>query len=126
SSDVCSSDLAAPAAGPPDAHGAQGDRAPDAEPAFPDVERLDRLLQRVVEVDLPVGDDVVEASADQAEDHRRDGDVDDRAFLAAASAPSALAQPDGDDHAEHDAERVRPDRNESEVPDPLGGAGNGG
>ena len=44
----------------------------------------------LAEVQLVVGDDVVEAAADQAEGHGPDGDVGDRAGFAAAGDPALL------------------------------------
>jgi hypothetical protein len=53
----------------PDADRAEGDRAPDAEAAAPDVERLDRA-PALAEVEVVVGDHVVDPAADDAERHR--------------------------------------------------------
>ena len=63
------------AAADPGADRAEGDGAPDAEAALPDVERLDGSPP-CPEVRLRGGDDVVEPAADDAERHRPGGDVE--------------------------------------------------
>src|SRR5690606_33006063 len=101
---------APPAAADPHADPAERDRPPDAQPTVPDEQRLDRLVGRVrPEVELPVGDDVVEPAADEPEGHGPDGEVGDRARVAAPGAPAALPHDDGDHDTEHDAEGVGPD-----------------
>src|SRR5690606_9942048 len=91
----------------------------------PDVERGDRVAA-LTEVELVVGDHVVEPAADEAERHRPDGDVADLPGLSAACHPALLAEPDGHDDAEDDRERVGAQRERPEVPDPLVGAGDRG
>ena len=95
------------------------DRTPNAESAVPDLEGVDRVLGPVPEVGLPVGGDVIEPSADQAERHRPDRDVEDLTILAAAGDPTPVAPPHGDDDPDDDAQRVRPDRHRTEMPDTL-------
>src|SRR4051812_24168841 len=68
---------------------AEGDRAPDAEAALPDVERLDRLAA-LPEVVLRVREHVVEPAADEAERPRPDRDVGHLAAHAAAGDPPPL------------------------------------
>ena len=103
---------------------AEGDRAPDAEAAVPDVEDLPRVAVGA-EVELVVGGDVVEPAADQAERHRPDREVLDLAGAAAAGRPAPLADPDRGDDAEDDRERVAADRERAEVPDAVGRARDG-
>ena len=107
-----------------DAERAERDGAPDAEAAAPDVQRGDGVAA-LAEVELPVGDHVVEPAADEAERHRPDRQVADLAGTAAAGDPAPLADPDGDDDAEDDAQRVAADRQRPEVPHALAGAGDG-
>ena len=57
------------AAVPPDRQASQGDGAPDAEPAFPDVEAVVPGTAGT-EVELMVCDDVVQAPTDDASDDR--------------------------------------------------------
>ena len=114
-----------PTAAQPHADAAERDGAPDAETALPDVERGDRL-PALAEVEPPVGDDVVEPAADQAERYGPDRDVAHLAGLAAAGHPALLAEPDRDDDAQDDAQRVGTDGQRPEVPDALGGAGDAG
>ena len=106
------------------AQGAHRDRAPDAESALPDVERLPGAAA-LAEVELVVGGDVVEPAADEAERDGPHGEVADLPRLAAAGHPAALAHPDRDDDPGDDAQRVAPDRERAELPDPLGRAGDG-
>jgi hypothetical protein len=103
---------AAPAAADPGADRAQRDRAPDAEAALPDLEGVDPVLT-LAEVQLVVGDHVVEPTADQAERHGPDGDVGDRPGLAAPGDPASVAVPDGYEDADDDAERVAAQRKRS-------------
>ncbi len=93
-------------------------RAPDPQSAAPDVERGPRVLPRL-EVQLRVGDHVVQPGSDQSERHRPDRDVTDGAGTAAPLPPPPVAVPDRDDDAEEDAQRVRPDRDRAEVPHRL-------
>src|SRR6266542_3138519 len=74
---------AGPAAADPGAHPAERDRAPDAEPPLPDLERVDGVPAGA-EVQLGVAEHVVQPAADQPEHHRPDRDVHDRAGLPAA------------------------------------------
>src|SRR5699024_1107671 len=111
---------ALPATSDPRADPTQRDRAPDAEPAVIDLEDVQRILTRA-EVELIVGDDVVQAPADQSEQHGNHGDVGDRALRAATCGPTAFSPPDRHGNADDDAQRVRTDRQGPEVPDsPIG------
>src|SRR5690606_16821957 len=104
---------------------AERDGAPDAEAALPDLEGVDPVLT-VAEVQLVVGDDVVEPSADQAEGHRPDGDVGDGAGGASSGDPALVAEPDGDEDTDDDAERVAAERDRSEIDHAGRRAGNVG
>jgi hypothetical protein len=73
----------------------------------------------LTEVELVVGDDVVEASADQAERDRPYRHVHDGAGAAASGDPAPLAEPDGDDDPENDHQGVSAERQGPEVDDPL-------
>src|SRR5665811_1109848 len=88
---------------------AESDGAPDAESALPDVQRFDRA-PAFAEVQLVVGDDVVNPRADDTERDRPHRDVGDEAALAAACDPAFFADPDGDERADDDSERVSAQR----------------
>jgi len=70
----------------PRAEGAESHRAPDAEAAVPDLQRVDGMLT-LAEVILIVGNDVVEPRSHKAEWHRPNGDVGDLAGDSIATAP---------------------------------------
>src|SRR6202008_4447655 len=70
----CRKPDAAPPARDVGAERPEGDRSPQPQAAAPDVERGDRALA-LAEVELWVGEDVVEAPADEPERHRPDRDV---------------------------------------------------
>jgi hypothetical protein len=70
----CREPDAGPFASDPRAERSQRDRSPDAEPAVPDVEGSDGFPAGG-EVQLGVGDHVVEASADYPERHRPHGHI---------------------------------------------------
>jgi hypothetical protein len=114
---------AAAAAADPGAQRTEGDRAPDAEAAVPDLEGVDPVAA-LAEVELVIGDDVVEPSADEAEGHGPHGDVRDRADTAAAFDPAATAEPYGEEDADDDAEGVAAQRDRSEMDLAGRGAGN--
>ncbi len=105
---------AAAAAADPRAERAERHGAPDAESALPDLEGVHPVPTRA-EVQLVVGDHVVEPSADEPEGHRPDGDVGDGPRRAAPGDPAPVADPDGDEDADDDAERVAAQRNRAEV-----------
>ncbi|KOG89048.1 hypothetical protein ADK38_16410 [Streptomyces varsoviensis] len=88
--------------------------APDAESALPDLEGVHPVPTRA-EVQLVVGDHVVEPSADEPEGHRPHGDVGDGPRCAAPGDPTPVADPDGDEDADDDAERVAAQRYRAEV-----------
>src|SRR5690606_40312365 len=92
----------------PDAERAERDGAPDAEAALPDEQGPDRF-PAFAEVELVVGDDVVDPAADEAEDHGGHRQVHDGALLTAHRGPAALAPGDGGDDARQDAQRVEVD-----------------
>src|SRR5690606_12189620 len=104
---------------------AQGDRAPDTEAALPDLEGV-HPVTAFAEVQLVVRDYVVEPAADQAERHGPDSDVRHRAGPPAPGDPALVAEPDGNEDADDDAERVAAQRNGAEVQHPARRAGNVG
>ena len=108
----------------PQPEGAEGDRPPHPQAAAPEVQRGDGVAA-LPEVELPVGDHVVEPAADQAEGHRPDRQVADLPRDAAARDPAPLADPDREHDAEDDAQRVAADRDGPEVPHAVGGARDG-
>ncbi|SKZ25216.1 Uncharacterised protein [Mycobacteroides abscessus subsp. abscessus] len=77
--------------------------APDAETAVPDLECVDRGFAAVTEVDLPVGEHVVDATTDQAERNRPDRDVENLARTPTTGNPPTVSPPHGDDDADDDA-----------------------
>ena len=103
----------------PRAEGTEDHRTPDSETAVPDLEDVDRGLAAAAEVDRPVGEDVIDTATDQTEGHCPDGNVEDFTGLAAACDPAAIPPPDRDDDADDDAQRIRPQRDRPEMPDPL-------
>ena len=109
----------------PGAQRTEGDGAPDAEPALPDVERPDGAAA-AAEVGLGRGDDVVDPAAEDAERHRPRRDVDGLLAGVAAVGEAPAGDPDGHDDAREDAHGVRPQGQRPEVPHPGGGAGDGG
>src|SRR5579859_1418702 len=80
-------DVEVSAAGDDDPGGhAGGDAAPDAQPALPDFQGVEGM----VGVQLVVGDDVVEAGADETGRHRPHGEAGDGAGGSASGFPAAL------------------------------------
>ncbi len=100
----------------PGADRAERDGAPDAEAALPDLEGVPGI-PAVPEVQLVVGDHVVEAAADQAERDGPDGDVTHRVLGTAPGDPAPAAEPDGHDDTDDDAEGVRAQRERPQVED---------
>ncbi len=104
----------------PRAERPERDGTPDAQAAVPDLQRVDRVPARA-EVLLPVGGDVVEPPADDAERDSPAGDVPDVLILAAAGAPAAHRDGERDEDAGHDAQGVGPNRDRADMPDGVGG-----
>ena len=75
-------------------------RAPDAQTALPDLDRAGPAGATGPEVQLVVGDDVVEPAADNPERDRPQRDIGDGAGLPAARDPAPVAEPHRDDDAE--------------------------
>ena len=109
-------------AGDPGPDATEDDRAPDAETAVPDLERVHRVAAGA-EVRLRRRQQVIEPAPEDPERHGPHGDVSDGPSSTAPLPPTTVAEPDGDEDADDDAERVPPDRERSEVPHPLVGAG---
>src|SRR5215475_7276521 len=101
---------------------AQRNGTPDAKATVPDLERVQRMFA-CAEVLLVVGNDVVEPSADDAHDDGPERDVPDVVPIAAAGLPPARRNGERYEDAGHDAQRVCPDRDRSEVPDRARRAG---
>ncbi len=112
-------------AGQPGPDRATGDRAPDAEPALPDLQGVERVLPGA-EVVLVRGGHVVDPCPDDAEGHRPHGDVEDRAGRHATTAQPHLGHHRGDHDPGDDAEGVRAQRHRPELPDGGVGARDGG
>ena len=112
-------DVLASAADPRAEH-PERDGSPDAQAAVPDLQCVDGVLA-LAEVLLPVGGDVVEPPADDAERDRPAGDVPDVLVLAATRAPAAGRDGERDEDAGHDAQGVRPNRDRADMPDGVGG-----
>ena len=111
------------AARDPRAHTAERDGAPDAQAAFPDLQRGTDAGTTLAEVGAPVGHQVVQPATDQTEGHCPQRDVVDDSALATTCDPPTVTDDQRHDDAGDDAQRVRPDRNRTEVPDALRGAG---
>ena len=105
----------------PRAERAERDGAPDAEAALPDLHGVERVAARAP-VRAGRGDDVVQPTADDAEQHRPGSDVERLTGLSPARHQPAAGQPHGDHDADEDAQGVHPHRQRSEVEDPDGGA----
>jgi hypothetical protein len=98
------------------------DGTPDSETTLPDLQRVQRV-PTWAEVELVIGDHVIEPGADNAERHAND-DHQLHAVRGAAPGLPALCRDDHcDDDACDDAQRVRPEREGADVPDVRGGAG---
>src|SRR6185437_3034219 len=91
-----------PPAADPHPERTERDGAPDAQAAVPDLQRVQRVLA-LGEVQLRVGDHVVEPAADDAEDDRPAGDVTDLTGQTTARLPPPVGQPERDQDAGHDA-----------------------
>ncbi len=94
------------------------DRAPDAEPALPDVQRRHRVSPGA-EVRVRGGDDVIEPPTDDAERHRPVDDRQDLVGVAATLDPAPVGEGDGDEDADDDRQGVRAQREGPEVPHRL-------
>ena len=105
---------------------AERDRTPDTEAAVPDPQCAHDSGATLTEVRRPVGDDVIEPAAHEAERHRPQSDVVDDAPLAAAGRPAPVADDQRGDDARDNAQRVRTNREDPQVPDTLGRAGDTG
>src|SRR3954452_22155819 len=103
---------------------AEGDRAPDSETALPDLERVDRVAT-VAEVRIRRRDDVVEPAADDAKRNGPDRDIHHRAAGSTTGAPASFPDPDRQRDSDDHRQRVAPDGEDAQVPDPLAGTGNG-
>ena len=115
------------AAADPRTERAERDRAPDAQPAVPDLDRVERAGARLaVEVQLGVGHHVVEPAADDAEHDRPARDVPDVLARAAPLAHPPRREPQREEDARHDAQRVRTDRDRAQMPHALRRAGQEG
>src|SRR5262245_27391968 len=99
----------------PDPHtdAAERDRTPDAEAAAPYIEGGDGVVV-ASEVEVVVGDDVVQPPTDDPERDRPQGQVGDLAADAAAGLPAPLADPDRGQDARDDAQGVPADRHRPE------------
>ena len=84
---------------------AEQDAAPDAQAAVPDAYHLHRIAVGAEEP-FGRGDDVVDARADDARQHRDDGDVEDLVEVAADLFPPRRGDGHGGDDARQDAQRV--------------------
>ena len=113
-------------AGDPGTDPAEGHRTPDAKTAFPDPQRGGRSGATLPEIRPPIGHQVVEASADQAERHGPQGDVVDHAAFASAGHPAAISDHQSGDDPGDDAQRVGADGDRTEVPHALRRAGKRG
>ena len=101
------------------------DRAPDTQAAIPNPQRADDPRSARREVDLPVGEYVVEPPADDAEGHRPQRDVADDARAATARDIAPRSDDDRDDDAEDDQQRVGAKRYRPKAPHALTRAGDG-
>ena len=102
----------------PGAESAEGDRAPDAQAAVPDLERVERVLAGF-EVQLGVGEDVVEAPADDAEHDRPAGHVPQVVVSTASGTPAPCRDHQRECDAGEDAQGVGADRQRPEMPHAL-------
>ena len=102
---------------------AERDRTPDPQAAVPDEQRPDRLLPGR-EVQLRVGDHVIQPAADDPERHRPHHHIGDVVGIPPGGRPPPAGQPHGDQDPGDDAQRIRPDRHRPQVPHPLRGARN--
>ena len=98
---------------------AERDRTPDAQAAVPDAQGPDQTGAALAEVLRPVGDDVVEPTADEAERHGPQDDVVDDARLAAPGDPASVTDQQGGDDARDDEQRVGAQGYRTELPDTL-------
>ena len=101
---------------------AAGDRAPDRQAAAPDLQRL----ERIVGVQLVVGDHVVEPRADHAGEHDPDRDLRDLLGIVTHALPPVLGQVRGRDDTDREREPVEVQRQRAEVEDASGRAGDEG
>src|SRR5690625_326501 len=122
---VCHRQHAQPvtAAAEPDAQRSPADGAPDRDAAFPDGEDFPRVATAVIaraEVFVGYRNDVIQSRADNSEDHGPQTNVVDVFWFAAACRPAFAAQPEREDTAGNDAQRVDVDLDWAEF-DPVGG-----
>ncbi len=104
------------AAADPGADTAQRDGTPDAEAAFPHLERGAQPLAFGTEVGAPICHHVIQAATDQTERYGPQRDVVDDAAFTAARLPTTVTDDQRGDDAEDDAQRVRADGYRAEMP----------
>ena len=90
----------------PRTQGTESNGAPDSQASIPDAKSRSYSPAVGAEVDLPVTGNVIETAADDAEGHRPQCDVGDEAWLTAASDVAAITEPNGNDDAGDDHQRV--------------------
>ena len=109
----------AQAARDPRADTAERHRAPDAQAAVPDPQRTEEPGTAFAEVLGPVRDDVIQPSADETERHRPQRDVVDDTAFTTPGHPASVTDHQRRDDTDDDAQRIRTDRDRTEVPHAL-------
>src|SRR5699024_8772413 len=103
----------------PGTEGAEGDRAPDAESALPDLQGVDRV-PALPEVGLRGRDDVVQPAADDPEGDRPHRDVEHHPGLGPPVPQPPVTDPDREEDPREDAQGVCVDGERAELDDPDG------
>jgi hypothetical protein len=91
----------------------------------PRCEEQPRSLDHRAEVDLPVAENVVDPSADDAEWHGPQRDIGYQPWLAAACDVALIAKPNGNDDAKDDGQCVGTHGYRTQIPRTLIGTGDG-
>src|SRR5699024_838054 len=99
----------------------QCDGTPDPEPPVINLENIQRVVSRT-EIELIIGDDVIEPPADQAEQHGDHSNVGDGTLRAATRYPPPFPPPDRHDDPDNDAQCIGADRQRPQLPHHSNGA----